>query len=183
MAKISLKNITSSRTLKPVQLAESYSAGEVDLCIIHAYNAVDAGRKERFHRDGSWYLHNVGAYLRQRAGFTHMFCRSNKGGIAVGSEVYATYVHPERRGRLDVVIESDDIWEGSPREDRLVIRTWSKGTIQWGFGSTLSPVTSHALSLRRRASPGRFVPWPRLLTTGATSLRSPSPLRETAKEW
>ena len=122
MAKTQLKNITTRGNLKPVRLAGSYAAGEVELCVIHAYNAVDAERKERFHRDASRFLHSVGACLRQLAGFTQMSCHSSKGGIAVGGEVYATYVHPERRGRLDVAIESDGFWEGSPREDRLVIR-------------------------------------------------------------
>jgi len=122
MGKTQLKNITTRGDPKPVRLAENYAAGEVELCVIHAYNAVDAERKERFHRDASRFLHSVGAYLRRLAGFTQMSCHSNKGGIAVGGEVYATYVHPERRGRLDVAIESDGFWEGSPREDRLVIR-------------------------------------------------------------
>lgn len=122
MAKIPLKNIPTRQVPRPVRLAESYAAGEVDLCIIHAYNEVDVRRKEQFHRDGSRFLHSVGAYLRQLAGFAQMSCHSNKGGIAVGGEVYATYVHPERRGRLAVAIESDSCPDGSPREDRLVIR-------------------------------------------------------------
>lgn len=122
MGKTQMKNIPIRGGLKPVRLAENYAAGEVELCGIHAYNAVDAERKERFHRDASRFLHSVGASLRRLAGFTQMSCHSSKGGIAVGGEVYATYVHPERRGRLDVAIESDGFWEGSPREDRLVIR-------------------------------------------------------------
>ena len=127
MGKTQLKNITTRGDPKPVRLAENYAAGEVELCGIHAYNAVDAERKQRFHRDASRFLHSVGAYLRRFAGFTQMSCHSNKGGIAVGGEVYATYLHPERRGRLDLAIESDGFWEGSPREDRLVIRAeWTR---------------------------------------------------------
>lgn len=90
------------------------------MCHIHAYNHEDAGRKQQFHQDASRYLRSVGLYLGQH-GFTLMLVRSNKGGIAVGGEVYATYMHPERQQQLDVVIESDIVADFSPRVDHVII--------------------------------------------------------------
>ena len=159
MATTPLKTITTRSTPRPVRLAESYAAGEVELCVIHAYNAVDAERKERFHRDGSRFLHSVGAYLRRLAGFTQMSCHSNKGGIAVGGEVYATYVHPGRRGRLDVAIESDSCWEGSPREDRLVIRAeWTLQEPEQSQEADQSQLASEQGStLKRKSGRGKGI--------------------------
>jgi hypothetical protein len=157
LAKIPLKTITTRASPTPVRLADSYAAGEVDLCIIHAYNALDAERKERFHRDASRYLHSVGAYLRQLAGFTQMSCHSNKGGIAVGGEVSATYHHPDRGGRLAVTIASDAFSEGSPREDRLVIRAeWTtQATDQSQVVDQSQPASEEGVPLKRKSGRGR----------------------------
>lgn len=121
MGKDPIKDIASRANLRPVRLGESYAAGEVELDVIHAYNAVDAERKRRYHHDASRFLHSVGAYLRQIGGFEQMSCHSNKAGIAVAGEIYATYLRSGGGRRLIVSIEADSFWEASPREDRVVI--------------------------------------------------------------
>lgn len=121
MSKLAMKDIPHRDKLKPVRLKDCYAAGEVGIDVIHAYNSVDAGRKRQFHHDASLFLHSVGAYLG-RNGFAQMSCHSNRGGIAVGGEISATYLHPGRHLVLHVTVEADCFWGGSPREDRVLIQ-------------------------------------------------------------
>lgn len=127
----SLEEIPLSADLKPFALKMSYAAGEAELSCIHAYNAIDSARKKQFHQDALRFLRRVGGHLRA-SGVTCMSCDSNPAGIAVGGEVYASYLHAEKGLLLSVVLEPMDDWEGethTDRDDCLVIRV-ERETVQ-----------------------------------------------------
>lgn len=159
MAKTQLETITTRDNLRPVRLAESYAAGEAELSIIHAFNHVDAERKQRFHQDALRFLRSVGAYLRRLGGFEQMACHSNKGGIAVAGEIYATYLHPGRKVRLEVAVESDWSGESSDRQDRVVIlaQRCDLAADQVPGETQGQPVQDQGLPLKRKSGRGKGV--------------------------
>lgn len=118
----SLEEIPPSPDAKPYALKASYAAGQAELSCIHGYNAVDAERKKQFHQDALRYLRRIGAHLRA-SGITHLSCESNPGGIAVGGEVYARYLHQDKQRVLFLTLEPIQ-WGDPPsdREDCLAIR-------------------------------------------------------------
>ncbi|HEU5377437.1 MAG TPA: hypothetical protein VFV38_18600, partial [Ktedonobacteraceae bacterium] len=138
----SLEEIPPSPDAKPYALKASYAAGQAELSCIHGYNAVDAERKKQFHQDALRYLRRIGAHLRA-SGITHLSCESNPGGIAVGGEVYARYLHSEKAMVLSVVLEPME-WmdlEGeahADRDDCLAIRV-ERETVQ-STASTASQI-------------------------------------------
>lgn len=145
--------IPERKELKPCFLREDYGAGQSHMSPIHAYNPVDAERKDLFLSDARRYLRSVGEHLRS-AGFHEQCVRVNPGGIAVSGEAYGCFYRPGEHRFLFVELGTEMIEGLTPREDQvsLFARWEEEGTngqgSKSGQNNWLNPSFSSAVTAK-----------------------------------